>query len=43
MTVINYLDCKWRVIIYAEPERTGLSGNYTALDMHANILEVPTC
>lgn len=43
MTVINYLDCKWRVIIYAEPAHTGLPGNYTALDTHANILELPTC
>lgn len=42
MKVINYLDCKWRVIINAEPEHTGLPGNYTALDRHANILELPT-
>lgn len=43
MTVISYLDHKWRLIIYAEPEHSRLPGNYTALDTHANILEPPTC
>lgn len=43
MMVISYLDHKWRLIIYAEPEHSRLPGNYTALDTNANILEPPTC
>ena len=42
MTLINYLDCKWGVLIYAELEHTGSPGNYTDLDTHANILELLT-